>query len=181
MYKFMFGPLPILKNFFSASASIRGGLKTRQSWVAKRFQYRHTYSHTYTFWFFCLYGKKTAHPFDVYCLFIEGSQLFTCFASQTLGQTPSLSFQKNIPSVVHFYPNRWSMLVLFEPSQGGKCGRKKEKWFTYGVTWGHKKTQFLFAMGNTHNGRKVYCLLLSTVNTFLFVCRHTGKRLATQD
>ena len=74
------------------------------------------------------------------------------------------------------------MLVLSEPSQGGgKCGRKKEKWFTYGVTWGHKKTQFVFAMGNTHNGRKVYCLLQATVNTFLFVCRHTGKRLATQD
>ena len=59
--------------------------------------------------------------------------------------------------------------------------KKKEKWFTYGVTWGHKKTQFVFAMGNTHNGRKVYCLLQATVNTFLFVCRHTGKRLATQD
>ena len=117
----------------------------------------------------------------MYCLFMEGSQLFTCFASQTQWQTPSLSFQKNIPSVVHFYPNRWSMLVLSEPSQGGKCERKKEKWFTYGVTWAHRKTQFVFAMGNTHNGKKVYCLLQATVNTFLFVCRHTGKRLATQD
>ena len=97
----------------------------QQSWVPKRLQYRHTYSHTWTFWFLCLYRKKTAHPLDVYCLFMEGSQLFTCFASQTLWQTPSLSFQKNIPSVVHFYPNRWSMLVLSEPSQGG--GNVEEK------------------------------------------------------
>ena len=94
-----------------------------------------THTHTQTFWFLCLYRKKTAHPLDVYCLFMEGSQLFTSFASQTLQQTPSLSFQKNIPSVVHFYPNRWSMLVLSEPSQGGKMWEKKgEKWFSYGVT-----------------------------------------------
>ena len=76
------------------------------------------------FSFFCLYGKKTALPFDVYC-FKEGSQLFTWFASQTLWQTPSLSFQKNIPSVVQFYPNRWSMLVLSEPSQGGNVEEKR--------------------------------------------------------
>ena len=34
---------------------------------------------------------------------------------------------------------------------GGEMWKKKEKWFTYGVTWGHKKTQFVFAMGNTAN------------------------------
>jgi len=36
-------------------------------------------------------------------------------------------------------------------------------------------------MANTHNGRKVYCLLQATVNTLLFLCSHTGKRLGTQD
>ena len=41
------------------------------------------------------------------------------------------------------------MLVLSEPSQGGKMWEKKEKWFSYGVTRAHKKTQFLFGMGNT--------------------------------
>ena len=36
-------------------------------------------------------------------------------------------------------------------------------------------------MANIHSGRKVYCLVQPTVNTFLFLCSHTGKRLATQD
>jgi len=79
---------------------------------------------------------------------MEGGQLF---ASQTLYQTPALAFQKNIPSVVLFYSNRWSMLVLSEPSQGGNVEEKR----TSGVTWAHKKTQFVFGMANRHNGRKV--------------------------
>ena len=36
-------------------------------------------------------------------------------------------------------------------------------------------------MANRHNGRKVYCLLQATVNTLLFLCSHTEKRLGTQD
>ena len=113
-------------------------------------------------------------------LWMEANCLHVLLAKHC-GKPHHFPSKKNIPSVIHFYPNRWSMLVLSEPSQGGKCGRKKEKWFSYGVTWAHKKTQFVFGMANRHNGRKVYCLLLPTVNTFLFLCSHTGKRLATQD
>ena len=45
----------------------------------------------------------------------------------------------------------------------------------------HTRKQFVFGMANIHSGRKVYCLLQPTVNICLFLCRHTGKRLATQD
>ena len=31
---------------------------------------------------------------------------------------------------------------------------KKGKWFTYGVTWAHKKTQFVFAMETDTMERK---------------------------
>ena len=65
-------------------------------------------------------------------------------------------------------------------SRGENVGEKK-KWFSYGVTWAHKKTKFVFGMANIHSGRKVYCLLQATVNTLLFLCSHTGKRLGTQD
>ena len=112
---------------------------------------------------------------------MEGSQLFTCFASQTQWQTPSLSFQKNIPSVVHFYPNRWSMLVLSEPSQGGEMWQKKGEVVYLWCDLSTQENTVCVCHGNRHNGKKVYCLLQATVNTFLFVCRHTSKRLATQD
>ena len=59
---------------------------------------------------------------------------------------------KKIPSVVHFYANRQSMLVLSEPCQGGKCERKKGE-VVYIVCVCHgKHTQWkeilLFSSGN---------------------------------
>ena len=94
---------------------------------------------------------------------MEEGQLFTCFASQTLQQTSLLSFQKNFPSVVHFYTNRWSMLVLSEPSQGGKMWKKKgevvQLWCDLSTqentvcVWHGKHTQWkeslLFTSGNS--------------------------------
>ena len=43
----------------------------------------HTHTHKH-FGFSAFYRKKTAHPLNVNCLFTEGNQLFTSFASQTL-------------------------------------------------------------------------------------------------
>ena len=65
-----------------------------------------------------------------------------------------------------FFPTDGVCWYFLSHLRGGKCGRKKEKWFAYGVTWAHKKTQFGFAMVNRYNGRKVYCLLQATVNIF---------------
>ena len=77
---------------------------------------------------------------------------------------------------------RWSMLVLSEPSQGGGNVEEKRR-SGLAMVWPEhtRKHSLCFCMANIHSGRKVYCLVQPTVNTFLFLCRHTGKRLATQD
>ena len=117
----------------------------------------------------------------MYCLFMEGSQLFTCFASQTQWQTPSLSFQKNIPSVVHFYTNRWSMLVLSQPSQRGEMWKKKGEVVYLWCDLTTQENTVCVCHGKQTQWKESLLFTSGNSKHFLFVCRHTGKRLATQD
>ena len=74
---------------------------------------------------FLLVQKENCTPFRC-VLFVYGRKpTVYMFCQPNTVANPITFLPKNIPSVVHFYPNRWSMLVLSEPSQGGKMWKKK--------------------------------------------------------
>ena len=60
------------------------------------------------------------------CLWKEANSLHVLLVKHC-GKPHHFPSKKNIPSVVHFYTNRWSMLVLSEPSQGGENVEEKRR------------------------------------------------------
>ena len=84
-----------------------------------------THTQTHKHFGFSTYMERKLHTLLMcaVCLWKEANSLHVLLAKHC--GKPLHFPSKNIPSVVHFYPNRWSMLVLSEPSQGGEMWKKK--------------------------------------------------------